>query len=291
MSIAQIYGRFAYRFGRSFRTSAYIQWGSSARSLGAVLMLNPGSASQPALENHLEKYGAAMGMIEPDLTLKHLAELVDQFYDHQPSGRLHIYNLFQLRATKSGKAVSDFEDLVNAGKLDPSESLISTDELKLHPWLLIGWGVGHSSPNLQKAKTLWMRQIDNAGIPVFGKKRKDGDYSHLCPLLTADRQALAAELYDQFRTKIKPLIPFAALTCRRYSLLKWNQKLGIDAQFILKNNEDGTQCLCSQGQKLVWFHLDLAQDAAVHHWQSIDNLSADDRDELICTFTKQQLSR
>jgi hypothetical protein len=45
MSQPKVYGTFVKRGKNIYRTSAYIQWGDSEKSLGACLLLNPGAAS------------------------------------------------------------------------------------------------------------------------------------------------------------------------------------------------------------------------------------------------------
>ncbi|WP_100486227.1 DUF1643 domain-containing protein [Sporolactobacillus pectinivorans] len=274
MDQPQVFGAFVRRYGATFRTSAYIKWGTSRQSLGSVLILNPGSADfekmNPRLGAKLKQMGAAMGKIQPDPTMDQLIRLVNQIYEGHPAGKLQIYNLFNLQSTYSAQAINNFEQLACTGKITPNESLATPDELQSHPWILIGWGLHRKNDwkNLQKAKKLWMEKIKTAGIPVFGKQNDKGDYYHPAPLLKAKRDWILSELTNQFNTEIKPLIPYEKLIQRRYTLLKWNGKSGAEAHYIVKDNNDGTQSLIADGREPVWFHLDLAGDPAVADWRS-----------------------
>lgn len=272
MDQPQAFGTFVKRYGKIFRTSSYIQWGESRQSLGAVLMLNPGSAEfgkmNPKMGLRLDQFGAAMGKIHPDQTMDQLIRLVDQFYESRPSGRLQIYNLFNLRGAYAEKAIKDFEELVVHDRITLEEALASIGELQNHPWILIGWGLHRKNKwkFLQKTKDLWLEQIRTAGIPFFGSQNDRGDYYHPAPLLKTERDHLLSELTEQFNTEIKPVIPFETLTRHRYMVLKWNGEGGTAAQYIVKDNLKGTQGLVSVGQKPVWFHLELAGDPAVANW-------------------------
>ncbi|WKB36113.1 hypothetical protein QS257_02230 [Terrilactibacillus sp. S3-3] len=139
MNQPKAFGSFMLRGGHAFRTSAYIQWGRSQESLGAVLMLNPGSAgfaaNNPELREKLTRFGAAMGRLQTDPTMNQLIRIIEKIYKDRSSieGRLYIYNLFNLQETNSDAAVSEFEALVDDGRLMLNESLISADELRRHP--------------------------------------------------------------------------------------------------------------------------------------------------------------
>ncbi|MCO7175806.1 hypothetical protein ACFP7A_07645 [Sporolactobacillus kofuensis] len=282
MDHPRAFGRFIFRFGHVFRTSAYIQWGHSSRSLGAVLMLNPGSAqfeqTNPKLDAQLRKYGAAMGPIKEDPTIAQLTKLVHELYRGHPSGTLQIYNLFHLQAAKSADAIALFEQFVNEHKLMLTESLATKDELQRHPWMLIGWGIrSHSSwHNLEEIKKLWLEQIKAAGILTFGKRNARGDYYHPCPQLQAQKDKLTSELKELFDTKVKPFIPYEEFVQHRYTVLKWNGKSDVDAQFIVKDNTKNVQCVFVQGHEPVWFHLELDKDPAVSHWHNDQMRSVDD---------------
>ncbi|MDX8289115.1 hypothetical protein SLL00_04900 [Metabacillus indicus] len=203
------HGTFVKRGSNIYRTSAYIQWGESDTSIGACLLLNPGSA---ALENdlsiQLEQEGYAEGRIKSeDPTMKQLIAFIQNLYekDHLISGRLHIYNLFNLQNTKSENAIDKFEELVLLGEYEIGESLVTADELLAHPWIMIGWGVKRDKrwKNLQLVKERWSELIVESTVPSFGKLHaKRPDYYHPCPLIPTKRLPMVEELVSIYKQKI-----------------------------------------------------------------------------------------
>ncbi|MGD6818755.1 hypothetical protein [Metabacillus sp. 84] len=193
------YGTFTQKGNDIFRTSAYIQWGSSTESLGACLLLNPGSST-----------GSSTGEITEitiDPTMKQLVSFVQRVYEgEQPiSGRLHIYNLFNLRDASSIKAIEKFEKLVSSGEYHPEESLITIDDLKMHPWILLGWGVMYKSKwrHLKTIKDNWIKLILDSDIPSFGKTHKNRkDFYHPCPLISTQRPLMLEELIRHYKSTL-----------------------------------------------------------------------------------------
>lgn len=208
MNKPKAYGSFVKRGDYVFRTSAYIQWGDSETSIGACLLLNPGSAT---LDNELifelETKGSVSGWVKTeDPTMQQLISIVEGVYekDKPITGRFHIYNLFNLQNTKSQNAVDEFELLVQTGEYDIAESLASISELKEHPWILLGWGVKRDSrwTKLEHIKKHWRRQIEQSGVPTFGKKHTiRDDYYHPCPLIPTQRPILVDKLVSIYKEK------------------------------------------------------------------------------------------
>lgn len=291
MNQPKAFGSFMLRGSHMFRTSAYIQWRQSPASLGAVLMLNPGSAGfgadNPELKERLARLGAAMGRIQPDATMHQLIRFIEKIHEDRssPEGRLYIYNLFNLQETNADAAAGKFETLVDSGKIMVNEALISAGELQRHPWILIGWGVinDNKRPHLQEIKRRWLAQIAAAGIPAFGKQNDKGDYYHPCPQLRAGQ----GRLLDELLALYEKVLPFLHIKKESgYTCLKWNGRHGEKAQFIVRDNENGLQSLAGAGrlQDLVWFHLDLAGDPAVSGWKTFDKKGFDDLSDL-CKMT------
>lgn len=175
MSKPKAYATFVKREEFIFRTSAFIQWGNSDKSIGSCLLLNPGSATlEKDLINSLNRVGSASGWIKTeDPTMGQLVAFIEKIYETKGpiSGRLHIYNLFNLQNTKSDNAINRFEELVSTGKYDISDSLVTTSELLSHPWILLGWGVKQYKQwiNLQHIKDKWRALLLESKIPAFGK--------------------------------------------------------------------------------------------------------------------------
>ncbi|MBE5394934.1 hypothetical protein [Brevibacillus borstelensis] len=210
MNQPKAYGSFIKRGDHTYRTSAYIQWGQSEKSIGACLLLNPGSADfnkiNPDLIKTLNTSFKAEGELTPDPTMDQLILMVEDIYRKEKPivGRFHIYNLFNLQNAKSMNAIDQFEALVQAGEYDISESLISQNELEMHPWLLLGWGVDHKTSwkNLERIKEKWLNLIAQSKVPTFGKKHKESNnYYHPCPLIPTRRPAMLNELITIYKQK------------------------------------------------------------------------------------------
>lgn len=206
MNDPKAYGTFVKRGENIYRTSAYIQWGKSEKSIGACLLLNPGSATlDNEISSLLDINGVASGWVKTeDPTMEQLISIVEGIYGKEITGRLNIYNLFNLQNAKSVNAVDQFESLVESGEYDITDSLVSLTELKLHPWILLGWGVKRESrwKNLKLVKEKWKGLIQEAQIPVFGKKHeRQDDYYHPCPLIPTKRPIILQELIAIYKQK------------------------------------------------------------------------------------------
>ncbi|PEJ34209.1 hypothetical protein CN689_08685 [Peribacillus butanolivorans] len=201
------FGSFVKRGENIYRTSAFIQWGDSEESIGACLLQNPGSAKlDKELTNLLDTVGSASGWVAEDPTMKQLVSVIEGIYevDKPISGRLHIYNIFNLQNSKSMNAIDQFENLVQTGQYVITESLVNINELKSHPWILLGWGVKQEKrwKNLQLIKEKWRRLITETKVPTFGKKHKKRDeYYHPCPLISTHRPMMAKELVTIYKQK------------------------------------------------------------------------------------------
>ncbi len=279
------YGKYAKRGGNIYRTSTYIQWGESAKSLGACLLLNPGSATlEKNLINRLDTCGSASGRIKSeDPTMGQLINLIERIYrESKPiSGRLYIYNLFNLQNPNSNKAVDEFEQLVDSGMYDVKESLVSSNELTSHPWILLGWGVEYKAKwrNLKIIKNKWKDLILQSKIPTFGKKHQDrDDYYHPCPLIPTKRPLMLNDLLNIYLEKVEKRTYIEMLNRKRYSILRWNGEYGNEGMFIVRDNFTGKQSLLKRGdcQSVFWFYSDLANDKSVSDWEDCDNGSYDD---------------
>ncbi|MGE7687750.1 hypothetical protein ACQKMI_00920 [Lysinibacillus sp. NPDC097214] len=281
MSKPKAYGTFIKRGSNIYRTSAYIQWGDSEKSIGACLLLNPGSAT---LDNELiyslDTLGSASGWIKTeDPTMEQLISFIEKIHEKNQliSGRLHIYNLFNLQNTKSVNAIDQFEELFSSGEYDISESLVTTNDLVSHPWILLGWGVKQEKrwKNLQYIKDKWSELILESKIPTFGKRHaKKNDYYHPCPLIPTQRPLMVEDLVAIYTKKFVANLEDQ----KRYTLLKWNGEYGTESKFIVRDNFTGMQSLFTPGRcnDLFWFHSDLANDKVVSNWSDFGNESFDD---------------
>lgn len=281
MNKPKAYGTFVKKGDNIYRTSAYIQWGDSEKSIGACLLLNPGSAT---LDNELlyslDTLGSVSGWIKTeDPTMEQLISFIEKIYEKNQliSGRLHIYNLFNLQNTQSENAIVKFEELVSSGEYGICDSLVSTNDLVSHPWILIGWGVKQEKrwKNLQHIKDKWRELIVESKIPTFGKKHtKKSEYYHPCPLIPTKRPMMLEELVSIYKHKFNAIQEGK----KKYTLLKWNGEYGAEARFIVRDNDTGRQSLFTPGrcEDLIWFHSDLASDDVVSDWNDFGNESFDD---------------
>lgn len=242
MNKPKAYGSFVKRGENIFRTSAFIQWGDSETSIGACLLLNPGSAT---LDNEiiyeLDTKGSVSGWVKTeDPTMQQLISIVEGVYgkDKPLTGRFHIYNLFNLQNTNAVNAVDQFESLVQSGEYELKESLPNIIELKTHPWILLGWGVKRENKwkNLELTKKQWRELIEQADTPYYGKKHKDrDDFYHPCPLLRKDRPIIVDELISIYNEKIKvQLLPIP----ERFEKGKANKGSKFLLQKYVNNNQE-----------------------------------------------------
>jgi hypothetical protein len=207
MNQPKAYGTFVRKGKHTYRKSAYIQWGDSEHSIGASLLLNPGSANFDKMDakliTELNTSGHAYGEIYTDPTMKQLIKVIEGIYGaDRINGRFHIYNLFNLQNTDNIHAIDQFENLVEIGTYDLTESLVTSKELALHPWLYLGWGVEMKKQwkNLERIKASWKQLISNSNVPTFGKRhKKSDDYYH--PSYAIYQPTMINELISLYKQK------------------------------------------------------------------------------------------
>lgn len=182
-----------------YRTSAYIQWGTSSESLGSCLLLNPGSST--LYRERPAPHHATMGETTLDPTMRQLVKLTEGIYSAKAApgtlnGRLHIYNLFSLQHPTAKEAIGLLEDLLQKGETALDEHITRSHELVKHPWMLLGWGcMAKTSRAITSLKERWLQEIAAAGVPTFGKPCATGkNYYHPCPQLHAMRELILRDL-------------------------------------------------------------------------------------------------
>lgn len=188
-----------------YRTNTYIQFGSSRQSLGAVVMLNPGSSSlQKEAQKKLMMNGSHTDETSLDNTMKQLVQFMKSTHP-QLQGRLHLYNLFYVRNTANIEAIELFEILKTTGKY-PTITLPSLLEMSQHPWILMGWGIEKRRrwKFFEEEKREWRQLIEDSGIPHFGILSDNNEFYHPCPNGPAKAERLR-QLIDAFNLQIKPL--------------------------------------------------------------------------------------
>lgn len=194
------FGTFSSEDGYIIRTNTYLQWGDSERSLGAVLMFNPGSARLLSQQEQdlLDLGQTVHGELKLDNTMRQLALLVQAFYPFTLNGRFYIYNLFPVQNPSMDFAKKLFKELYLS--FDPLVTIpgASVEELKKHPCILLGWGCDLGSYT-DEIKKQWLASIKAAGIPVLGLKgKKENDYRHPCPQLKQAQEAYLKELLAEY---------------------------------------------------------------------------------------------
>lgn len=205
MSEPTAYATFTKKGENIYRDSTYIQWGESSKSIGACLLLNPGSAKlEKDILTILDENKHASGQVTTDQTMKQLITFIERIHGENKaiSGRIHIYNLFNLRNAQDVEAIDAFEALVNAKEINIDDSLISEQELRAHPWMLVGWGVAQKKKwtNIQLVKDKWRKLIKETGIPLIGIKHvKHDNYYHPSPPLVKQRQTRLEELVEIYK--------------------------------------------------------------------------------------------
>lgn len=171
-------------------------------------MLNPGSAklqSENCTNNLLTS-----GEIIIDPTMESLIKLIEKIYEKTNGlkGRLYIYNLFPLQNPRSNDAVKNFEILWEKNeelvKSFPEKREIILDKFKKSPWILVGWGCGKSSDNLNFVKSEWLSLIKESGTPIIGKRGKDElSFYHPRPHIQSQQIEYRNEIKEQYNKIFK----------------------------------------------------------------------------------------
>nr|WP_106782358.1 hypothetical protein [Lysinibacillus timonensis] len=165
-----------------YRTNTFLQFGTSRKSLGAVVMLNPGSSElQGEARKKLFMNGAFTDITSLDETMKQLIQFMKSTHSTL-DGRLHIYHLFYVKKTKNRDAIELFEHLKVSGKY-PTIIPPNLFEMQQHPWIMIGWGIEKKKSwvHYEQEKEKWLELISDSGIPFFGVLSKENEYYHPCP--------------------------------------------------------------------------------------------------------------
>jgi len=197
------FGTFTKKGGYCYRTSAFIQWGDSTESIGATLLLYPGDAK-------LIDPNTDSGEITFDQTLEQLKDLVERIYDQnkEMNGRFQIYNLFPLTLAnapeESGeKALLEiFSKLYKSGESLITKPNVSVEDLKKHPWILVGWGSQNEHGNLDYLRYDWRNLIRKAKIRVLGRQSDDNkwNYDHPNQRGKKKRADWEQDIVDQYQT-------------------------------------------------------------------------------------------
>lgn len=202
-NMGKAFGTFIKKGNSIFRTQAYIQWGNSESILGSVIMLNPGSAKLQI--DNLPNNVPVNGEVIIDPTMETLTKLVEEFYEKSEGfeGRIYIYNLFSLQNPSSSDAVKNFEALWGQNeqlvKSFPMKREVLLDRFKKSPWILVGWGCGKSSDNLNFVKNEWLRLIKESGTQIIGKVGKNElDFYHPRPRIESQQIEYRKYIKEQY---------------------------------------------------------------------------------------------
>lgn len=186
------------------RTNTYLQFGQGVDSLGAVLMLNPGSA-MPASKIDADKLitpdRPVMGMVRLDPTMEQIVKLANSLYfGRKLEGRLQIYNLFSYREGGMDQFKKTWNGLTGYQRSTITEKPLLDDLKKLeHPWIVVGWGCDQPS-DWKEHKEAWLDAIKEARVPKLGWKnpRRSYDYYHPCPQRMDKRQPYIDYIVTQY---------------------------------------------------------------------------------------------
>ncbi len=207
----QVYATFRLEQDVLYRYHTYIQWGESETSLGACLMLNPGSATvDPTLRQQLDTTGQATGHIgRLDDTMRQIIRIVEGIYEGKTlSGRFHLYNLFPMQHGNDVTSINRFEELCQETTFENQTLFASVEELRRHPFVITGWGVRRHLvrwEHLRQAKNEWMKRLEASGIPRFGIQHpRTDDFYHLCPNLVARRETIKEQIIARHREVMVP---------------------------------------------------------------------------------------
>lgn len=193
---------FQYVGDEIYRTNTYLQFGSSRKSLGAVVLLNPGPTKlHNEAKKKLKMNGSYANEIPIDDTMKHLISFMEQTHS-KLEGRLYIYHLFYIKSTNNKEAIKLFELLKTAGKY-PTICRPSIYEIQQHPWVLIAWGNEKENKYgyYEAEKREWIEIIETSCIPYFRVKNS----CPLCPNKVEHFNCMK-QLVKQFKEQIEPVL-------------------------------------------------------------------------------------
>lgn len=146
------FGKYHYHEGKLFRSEAFLQWRNSEECIGTILLHNPGEVTlKDQLMWKLLKNGeiaSASGEldIQHNDPLNRVRNIIEYAYNSNPSGRLYIYNLFNLIKSNRLAALEEYDEIKTSV---PNEILYtSLEKVAISPWIWVAWSV---TPKRNKA--------------------------------------------------------------------------------------------------------------------------------------------
>lgn len=185
-----------------YRTNTYIQFGSSRKSLGAIVLLNPGPARlHNEARKKLKMNGSYTTEIPIDDMMKQLITFMKKTHSNL-DGRVSIYYLFYIKNTNSKEAIKLFEILKTTGNY-PTLCRPPTTEIQQHPWIIIAWGNEKVDEYgfYEAEKKEWIEIIETSQIPYFQLKNN----CPVCPKQVEHFYCIK-QLIKQFKENIEPIV-------------------------------------------------------------------------------------
>ncbi|MEH6888144.1 DUF6946 family protein [Priestia megaterium] len=208
MKTPKVFGTFYKMNDKIMRTQTYLQWGVSKKSIGAVIMSNPGSSKLKSLEEWgfflASKQDRIIGELSIDPTMQQLIRVVNGIYAREENleGRLYIYNLFSLRNSDINISRKEFE-LIEDKILKENELIIEECFSLIHPWFLLAWGCNHPK-QLKSCIEQWNQALIQHNAITFGKRGKtEWDYYHPSPPVQKDKDIYYEEIQRRYQSIFK----------------------------------------------------------------------------------------
>ncbi len=166
------YGVFTKKGNYVYRTEAYLQWGLSEKTIGTVIMLNPGTASEKGrlIENELQCFEVNL-----DPTMHTIVSVINKAYKDQPlEGRVYIYNLFALQNPRDREAIHLYNELWSTNEPLICDLPMAKEELLQRfnegSWIWLAWGCEESSKRLRDKKELFFNLVNESNAKIIGLK-------------------------------------------------------------------------------------------------------------------------
>ena len=208
MKKPKVFGAFYKMDDKIMRTQTYLQWGISEKSIGAVIMSNPGSSQLKSTQEWnsflTSNQDRIVGELSIDPTMKQLNRMINGIYINRENfeGRLYIYNLFPLRNPNIDFSRKEFR-LIEDKILKENELIIKECFSQGHPWFLLAWGCNHPQ-QLKSSMKQWNKALTKYNAVTFGKRGKtEWDYYHPSPPLQQAKDIYCEEIQLMYQSIFK----------------------------------------------------------------------------------------
>jgi hypothetical protein len=208
--IVKASGTFNAFDSKIFRSDSYIQWGDSSKTIGLVIMLNPGSsrlANNTDWDTFIHRCErgeefSQSGDLEMDPTMNSIHHILSTS-NPELEGVLHIYNLFNYRWGKSNEAIRTYSWLLQDSRYH-SYLHSPLPPLESFPWIWTAWSVESGASINSRKKHIIKKLSGTNRIALYSSQkdhqtRKELFCYHPCPQQKAKREWVQSEMIKEFK--------------------------------------------------------------------------------------------